>query len=265
MPKVRVNDINIYYEIHGNGFPLVLIRGLSSDVYRWPSEFVNNLSTSFRVIIFDNRGAGRTDKPDIEYSIEMMANDTVSLISTLQIERAHILGFSMGGLIAQEIAISHPSFVEKLILSGTGCGGDKGVSASDDVQSILNNNRSNLNPKEALMSTIPLLFTEEFIENNPDKIEEFIQNSIKSPIPPHSYRRQLAAIGHYSSYGRFPEIKSQTFVIHGKKDILVPPENGKILAENIPGAKLILLDNLGHDIFSQDPISIAKIIDGLLK
>ena len=83
MPKVKVNDINIYYEIHGKGFPFFLIRGLSSDVYRWPPDFISELSKNYKIILFDNRGAGRTDKPDIEYSMEMMAADTTGLMKVL--------------------------------------------------------------------------------------------------------------------------------------------------------------------------------------
>jgi pimeloyl-ACP methyl ester carboxylesterase len=260
MPKVKVKEINIYYETQGEGFPFVMIRGLSSDVYRWPPECIETLSKKFKLVLFDNRGAGRTDKPDIEYSINMMAEDTVGLMNALNIEKAHILGFSMGGLIAQEIAISYPEKVEKLILSATGCGGNKGVSASDEVLSLLRSDREGLTPEEALRNSLPLLFTEDFIRDQPDKIEEFAKRSLMAPIPPYSYRRQLDAIGRYSSYDRLGEIKSPTLIIHGEKDILVPPQNAEILAKNIEGAKIAYLPNLGHDKFSQGPMLVAETI-----
>ena len=255
----------MYYEIHGAGFPFILIRGLSSDVYRWPPSFIEEISKYFKVILFDNRGAGRTDKPDIDYSIKMMAEDTVGLMNALNIEKAIILGFSMGGSIAQEIVLNYPERVKRLVLCGAGSGGLHRVAASDEVYESLTSNREGLTPEETIRNSLPLLFTKNFIENNPDKIDEFVARSILAIIPPYSYRRQLAAIFKYESYSRLRNIKVPTFVISGKEDILVPPQNSEILSENIPGAKLIMLDGLAHDIFSQDPLLAAKTIIKLIK
>jgi pimeloyl-ACP methyl ester carboxylesterase len=255
----------MYYEIHGSGFPFIMIRGLSSDVYRWPPSFVEEIAKDFKVILFDNRGAGRTDKPDIEYSIRMMADDTVGLLNALNIEKAIVLGFSMGGSIAQEIVLNYPERVKKLVLCGAGSGGPHRVAASDEVYASLNSDREGLTPEETIRNSLPLLFTKNFIENNPDKIDEFVARSILAIIPPYSYRRQLTAIFNYESYSRLKNIKVPTFVISGKDDILVPPQNSELLAENIPGAKLVLLDNLAHDFFSQDPLLTAKTIIDLSK
>ena len=250
----------MYYEIHGDGYPFLLIRGLSSDVYRWPSDFVKEISHFYRVILFDNRGAGRTDKPDIEYSIKMMAADTNGLMKLLGIERANILGFSMGGAIAQEIAINYPESVEKLILCGASCGRTKSISASEEVISVLTSNREGLTSEEALRETLPILFPENFIKNNEDRIKEFVKRATQAPIPPHSYRRQLAAAFAFDSYDRLKNINTPTLAISGKEDILVPPQNSEILVENIKGAKIRLIENIGHDMFSQEPLLVAKII-----
>src|SRR6266567_1513059 len=115
MPYVKVNDINMYYEIHGDGEPLVLIVGLATDISEWDA-IIGWLAKKYKVLAFDNRGAGRTDKPDAHYSIEMMANDTVGLMQTLGIEQAHVLGISMGGRIALALALQHPKRVKKLVL-----------------------------------------------------------------------------------------------------------------------------------------------------
>ena len=128
--KVKVNDINMYYEIHGEGFPLVMIQGIGQSSLMWPPIFLDEVSKSFKIIIFDNRGAGRTDKPDIEYSIKMFADDTIGLMDALNIERAHVLGYSMGGIIAQELVLNYPKRVEKLVLCSTDCGGNKAVHMS---------------------------------------------------------------------------------------------------------------------------------------
>lgn len=260
MPNVKVNDINIYYEIHGEGFPLLMIRGLSSDVYRWPLSLVKEISKHFKVVLFDNRGAGRTDKPDIEYSIKMMAADTTGLMNVLNIEKAHILGYSMGGSIGQEIALDYPEKVKKLILCSAGCGGPKSVPASEEVRKGLASNREGLSDEELLRNWLPIYFTESFIQNNPDEVEKYIRRSLLAPIPPYAYRRQLMAAFSFNSYERLKDIKTPTLVLSGKEDILVPHENSILLAENIPGARLSLLDNLGHGLFTPDPLLIAKII-----
>jgi len=115
MPTIKVNDINMYYEIHGQGEPLLLIMGMGADLSVW-GDNIQWLAEKYQVIAFDNRGAGRTDKPDIPYSIEMMAEDTIGLMDWLNIKRAHIIGASMGSLIAQRIAAYHSERVKSLIL-----------------------------------------------------------------------------------------------------------------------------------------------------
>ncbi len=118
--KVKVNDINMYYEIHGDGFPLVMIHGFCGTLDVWPRPVIEELSKSFKTVIFDNRGAGRTDKPDIKYSIKMFADDIVGLMDILKIEQAHVLGHSMGGSIALGLSINYPERVKKLVPCSTG-------------------------------------------------------------------------------------------------------------------------------------------------
>jgi 3-oxoadipate enol-lactonase len=118
MPYVQVNDIQMYYEIHGDGEPLVLIVGLGTDISEWDG-IIRWLAQTYKVLAFDNRGAGRTDKPDTRYSIEMMAHDTAGLMQTLGIQQAHILGISMGGRIALALSLRYPESVKKLVLVST--------------------------------------------------------------------------------------------------------------------------------------------------
>ena len=122
MPTINVNDINIYYEVHGEGEPLILIGGLANDItdYTDHTTIIPELSQHYTVIAFDNRGVGRTDKPDAPYSIEMMAEDTVGLLDTLGITKAHLLGISMGGRIALALTLRHPERVNALVLASTG-------------------------------------------------------------------------------------------------------------------------------------------------
>ncbi len=265
MPKIKVNDINIYYEIHGDGFPFLLIRGFTSDVYRWPSSFVKDISRYFNVILFDNRGAGRTDKPDIEYSMKMMAEDTIGLMNALNIEKANILGYSMGGSIAQEIVLSYPERVNKLILCGAGAGGSKSRLVTEEAEESQYLSSEVTTPEEDLRKSLPILFPHSFIKNHPEEIEEYVRRSVLAPIPAHGKRRQAGAIANFESYSRLKNIETPTLIISGKKDILVPPQNSEVLAENILRAKLNLLDDVGHAMFTQKPILLAKMINNFLK
>jgi len=131
MPTVKVNDVNLYYEVSGQGAPLILIMGLRRNVSWWYQQ-IPDLSQHFRVIAFDNRGAGRSDKPVMEYSISLFADDTAGLMNALGIKTAHILGISMGGYIAQELAIRHPEMVRSLILGCTSPGGNRAVIMSEE-------------------------------------------------------------------------------------------------------------------------------------
>jgi len=127
MSKVKVNDIKMYYDVQGEGFPLVMVMGFLGSASCWDPRMVLPLSDKFKVVVFDNRGAGRTDVSDREYSIKLFAQDTVGLMDALNIPRAHVLGISMGGMIAQEVALNYPRRVEKLILASTFCGGAHSV------------------------------------------------------------------------------------------------------------------------------------------
>ncbi|MBC8443896.1 MAG: alpha/beta fold hydrolase, partial [Deltaproteobacteria bacterium] len=148
MPTLTANNCQLYYDIHGDGDPLVLIMGLRRNVEWWYRQ-IPSLSEHFRVIVFDNRGAGRSDKPNMEYSIRLFAEDTAALMAVLDIPDASILGVSMGGYIAQELAINHPDRVRKMILGCTSCGGGRALLMSPERLQKFTANAS-LQPEEIL-------------------------------------------------------------------------------------------------------------------
>jgi len=265
LPKAKVNDINMYYEIHGDGFPLVMIMGLSLSLEEWDAPFINELSKNFKTIIFDNRGAGRTDKPNVEYSIKMFAADTTGLMNALNIQRAHLLGVSMGGMIAQELVLNYPERVEKLILWGTNCGGTKSIPPSLVAFRLLLGAIEGLTPEKITKASIPLILTKEFRKNNPDYVEDKIRRFLKFPIPLNIYNRQLRAIMNFNTYRRLKNINTPTLIMQGKKDILNPYQNAKILAEKIPGANVSLFNNSGHAIYPHEPEKFIKTILDFLK
>ncbi|MFX1497522.1 MAG: alpha/beta fold hydrolase [Promethearchaeota archaeon] len=258
MPKVRVNDINIYYEIHGDGFPLLMINGISICLKIWDKPLIEGLSNNFKTILFDNRGSGQSDIPEGEYTLQMMADDTIGLMNALNIERSHVLGFSMGGMIAQELALSYPQNVEKLVLWGATCGGRKLVPPELAAYKLFIGAIEDLTPERMAKATIPLVFTKDFIINNPDYIKDKIQRLLKCRIPYRSYIRQFKAMASCNTCRRLKKMEIPTLIMQGKKDILVPPQNGEILAELIPKRKLMLFENSAHAIFPHEPDLFLK-------
>lgn len=244
MPKTRVGDIEIYYEERGQGEPLVLIMGLGATTLGWASQ-IPTLSREYRVVAFDNRGAGRSDKPAIRYTIPMFADDTAGLMDTLGIASAHVYGQSMGGLIAQELALRHPRRVRTLVLGSTLCGGRNSVAPSMESVALLAS-LNNLSPEESAEKGLALNYSEEFIAREHDALVQRSLRESELRPPPDAWSRQALAAMHHTTYDRLPQIACPTLVITGDDDKIVPPENSRILAERIPGARLVTLPKAGH-------------------
>lgn len=255
---MKVNDINMYYEIHGEGFPLVMILGAVQNIFWWHHNLINKLSEKFKVILFDNRGAGRTDKPRIDYSIKLFVDDTVGLMNALKIEKAHVFGHSMGGCIAQELVINYPEKVGKLILCATSCGGPKAVKG--DQGSLITRQWKQYKIFELVNSIMEIFFTEEFIQNNPEEVKEIYQKIVKNPIPIHAFRRQLSAESAHNAWRKLKGIKSPTLILHGKKDRDESSQNADILADIIPGSKKIIFEDSSHGIHLDNVEKFAQVM-----
>lgn len=250
MPRQRIGDIEIYYEIHGDGpQTLIMIRGLGSNLTAW-YEQVPEFARHFRVVVFDNRGAGRTDKPDAPYSLRQMADDTASLMDALGIRRAALLGISMGGMIAQEFALVHQAKLSCLILGCTTFGGAEAVRAAPEVMDALVAGESANAEQRRIRQRSA--FTENAIENRREIVEKDERIRMQYLIPPFAYQRQIDAAMKYDVSKRLPEIHVPTMVMTGRDDILVPPENAKLIAARITGAKLVELPG-GHLFFTEYP------------
>jgi len=259
MPKVKVNTMNIYYEIYGTGPSLLMILGLGANITWWGSYFLNGLAEHFRVIVFDNRGTGQSEDPKLDYSIKTLADDVVGLMDALNIDKTHVFGHSMGGYIAQEFLLNY-SRINKLILCSTSCGGSKSISASPEVLQIVNKPRKGRTPEELAKEVLDIFYSDEFIKENPKLINFAIQNMIKTPLDPESYRRQTKAIESFSTCNRLKDLKLSTLIMHGMKDILVPPQNAKILAELILNSQLIVFNMSAHAPFVEEPDLVLNAI-----
>jgi len=244
MPTVKVKDIQIYYEVHGQGEPLVLIMGLGANANGWDMQ-TPTFSREFQVVAFDNRGSGRSDKPDSRYSTRLFADDTAGLMDALGIASAHVYGMSMGGLIAQELVLNYPQRVRTLVLGATSCGGQEGVDASPETLALMVS-VSNLGPEEAAEKGLVLLYTDEFIARKREKLIARALAQADLRPSPEAFARQLQAIIRHRTYDRLPQIGCPTLIIAGTEDKILPVENSRILAERIPGAELVILPKVGH-------------------
>jgi pimeloyl-ACP methyl ester carboxylesterase len=260
---LKVNDIQMYYEVCGEGFPLMMIAGLGANVDWWDPRWIQVLSQGFKTVAFDNRGAGRTDVSDEEYSIRLFADDTAGLMDAMGISLAHVLGISMGGMIAQELALNYPEKVQKLVLCSTACGGSKSVPVSQEVLTVLMMDRTALSPEQIARNMMPLLVTEDFLKNNPGLAELAVHQMVKAPISDKAYVRQLKAILNFDTCGRLLHIKAPTLILQGKRDILVPPENASILDEAIPNAKLVYFENSAHGLLEETETVLRSVLEFL--
>ena len=265
MPKIKVSDIEIYYEAHGDGFPLILILGLESNIDWWGRSLIRKISEHFRVIIFDNRGTGKSDAPDKDFTLNMLIEDTIGLMNALNIEQSHIFGHSMGGRIAQGLSLNYPERIKKLVLCSARCGVSNNVPVSPEVLKILQTPRENLAPEKIANNMLSIFYTEEFLRGHPKFVEIAILNMTKVKTSNKSYKRQLKAINDFDICNKLKNLHKTTCIMHGLQDRLVPFQNGEILAKLIPKAKLIVFKNSAHipfveerDKFLTDLISFLK-------
>ena len=262
MPKVRVNDIKMNYELHGEGEPLVLIMGLTGSLEGW-RPLVPAFAREHRVLAFDNRGAGLTDKPAGPYSMPMMADDTASLMDALGIDDAHVYGISMGGMIAQELALRHPQKVKALVLGCTTPGGPNSQPRPQKTIEALAR-IPNVSVEEELEIVMGLLFTDEFAAANGQQLRETTLNSFDLRTPRHAVLGQLGAIAAHDTYDRLPQIGAPTLVIAGGDDELVPSGNSPILAQRIPGAELVMYPKARHGyLYENAAEATAAVLDFL--
>lgn len=261
MPHANLNGIKLYYEEHGRGDPLVLIAGLSCDVLHW-AEILTPLADDYRVVIFDNRGVGQTDSPDTPFTIELMAHDTLALMDHLSIASTHILGHSMGGCIAQEIAHHHPQRVNKLVLSNTLIKMNN-VSAMAQ-SSLLHLWQDGVSLQRQIEAALPWLFSNDFLES--EGIVKTIVDAIASNPHPQTLvgkKRQLEALLAFDSSGWHSQINVPTFVVYGDEDILCPHDSEE-LARTISSASAICMPRMAHIPMIEKPSEFCRLVKDFL-
>jgi pimeloyl-ACP methyl ester carboxylesterase len=252
--KVKVNGITMYYREAGEGFPLIGIMGLGGNTHWWPQNLINDLAAKYRFVTPDNRGAGRTECPAENWTIDTNADDIVALMDALGIDKAHLIGFSMGGSIAQSIALRYPERVEKLILACTLCGFTRGVVPPKKTLNTLGSFATGkLPPEEILTKTTELLFSPHTFKTNWEMVEDFKHRIYNEPISQEGLGKQMIAEMKFDTYDNLNRIKAPTLIVAGLDDILIPPENSDILHERIQDSKLMKFEQAAHGMMSEVP------------
>jgi pimeloyl-ACP methyl ester carboxylesterase len=236
---VRPDGCRLYHELHGpaGGPPLVLLEGLGGDIPGWRRN-IPHLAERYRVVAYDFRGNGRSDMPEGKVTIQTFVADTVGLLDHLDIADAHVYGMSFGGMVAIEMALSHPRRVRSLVLAATHAGRRR--SAPLGAQAAVPKDRPYL-----------ALYAPDFARDHPDHVAEDILVGSQNPQPLRAGRRQWEAMDGWDGWDRLGEIRAPTLVLHGTEDRIVSVENATRMAEGIPGSRLALLEGAGHVYHSE--------------
>ena len=251
MAELRVGDVRLHYETTGSGDPLLMVMGLGASSASWAPQLLSELACSFAVIIYDNRGTGKSDKPDVPYSLELFAADAMAILDDLKLPRVHLLGVSMGGMIAQEIALRYGSRLQTLTLGCTTCGGKNAVPPPPESAQLLTAPRDGLSDADVIRRGWPLAYTPDYIKTHRAELEASIPRLLANATPTFIFKRHLDATYQLKTYDRLPQIITPTLVITGAQDVLMPARNSEILAERIPGAKLHIIPKAGHAFFNE--------------
>ena len=253
MPHTSRDGVKLYWEQRGTGESLLLIMGLGVTLEGW-SRLAPDLADRYRIILFDNRGVGRSDVPPGPYAMATLAADAAAVLDAAGIEAAHVFGVSMGGMIAQEFVLTYPSRVRSLMLGCTTCGGRDGVPARPEVLAALGA-RATMTREEAMWAVAPYIYD---ASTPKSRIDEDFARRLSAPVSAEGYFAQLAGIRAWSgTRARLPLIAAPTLVIHGENDQLIPSANAHLLAETIPHARLVLIPGAGH-VFTTDRFDASR-------
>ncbi len=254
--SIRVGEIDISYRIIGDGHPLVLITGYSATMDMWDPLVISELSSRYKLILFDNRGMGKTTATDKPFTIELFAQDTIGLLDALRIPKAHVLGWSMGTFIATELALRYPGRINKLILYAGNCGWNNkdAVKARPEVSAALMDLSGT--KEERSKRLVNILFPKKWLDDHPD----FLKNLPRPQESPSrtSVERQGQAINNWlGACARLDTVTQPTLLIAGLEDVVIPPANSLMMASRIPNSWLIRIPG-GHSNMYQYPETFSR-------
>jgi 3-oxoadipate enol-lactonase len=264
MAEARAADgTKLYYERTGAGAPVLLVMGLGMNATGW-WRTIPVLAERLEVIAFDNRGSGRSDVPDGRFTADLMADDAMAVLDAAGVGRAHVYGISLGGMIAQQIALRHPQRVDRLVLGATTPGGREHVRSDDEVLRLVGA-RGMFTAEVAVWASVPINYARRTREHAGQRIADDIVRRLRYPITGRGYEAQLEVAMTFALGDRARQFAAPTLIVHGEEDVLVRPENGALLAELIPGATLRTWPGAAHLYPTDEPAADRAILDFLAR
>jgi 3-oxoadipate enol-lactonase len=251
MERARINGIEVAYDLRGSGVPIVMIHGAQGDQTMF-AGLASAFAGDFRILTFDQRGSGLSEKPDMDYSIAMLADDTAALMDHVGISTAHAIGVSMGGAIAQELALRHPHKVRALVLGCTTPGGPEAIRIGGTALDAAYSTKP-MTAEERGRALAEAVFTKDYLAQHPEVVSAMIAARRDRPIDPRALAHRMTAMFTHNTYDRLRQIRCPTLVITGKDDALISWENSRMLADRIAGAELIVLEPAGHCFWLERP------------
>ena len=257
MAVAQVGRVRLEYYVDGSGPPVLMIMGLGGRGTDWNPAFIRLLSPDYELIRFDNRGTGRSARPEESYSLDGMADEAIGILDVVGRARAHVLGVSMGGMIAQLVALRHPERVDRLVLIATHAGGKTVTPPTPAALRVLMGDGSG-STAEITRAAMTTITAPGFAARHPEAIDAMVANAVALPTPTATFARQMQAIMTSDRTDRLAHIQAPTLVVHGDADPLVPHPNGELLARHIPAARLVTLPGCGHMPMWERPDVLAE-------
>jgi 3-oxoadipate enol-lactonase len=259
VPKAGVDGIELHYERAGDGEPLLLIQGMTGSHMSWGRPFLSLLERHFDCIYYDHRGIGFSSRVHEPFTIAELASDGVGLLDALEIESAHVVGISMGGMVAQDLALGYPERLRSLTLGCTYCGGP-GSQLMDpaDFQALVEALTSG-NQERVFRATWDLNLSPGFRADD-DRYAEFREMAASVPVPQETVQLQLQAIAAHDTSARLPELELSALILHGSADRVLPFVNGTQIAALMPNAQLARFEDVGHMFWWEQPERSAELI-----
>jgi pimeloyl-ACP methyl ester carboxylesterase len=243
----KVNGVNIAYRVQGKGPPLVLVMGYRLNSMAWPASFIEQLSRQFTIVTLDNRGTGQSDKPLNGYALANMARDVCGLLDELKIARVHMLGYSMGGAIAQEFVRQFPDRISSLVLCATMAGGPSATYAQASVVRVMRD-LPGRSPEQAARQIWKATYSPLYLAQHQHIAEEQMRREIALPTPLHAADLQFQAFAEFDGSQQLSEIQKPTLILTGDLDRLISPKNSRKIASLIPRARLVVIPGGGHRV-----------------
>lgn len=261
------DGVRIAYTVRDDAAPggdwVLLIHGLGYGRWGW-EPVVDALAERFRVVTYDNRGIGASDVPEGPYSAAGMARDAVAVLDDLGLSKVHVAGTSLGGMIAQELALAVPDRVRRLVLVASTPGGETGHPMPEVTQELIAR-MPEMEPEQALRTAIENALSDRALEEQPELVDRILRHRTRDPQAPEGWQAQAAAGTTYEGGDRLSGIAAPTLVVHGTEDVVVDPRNASVLADLIPVARVELLDGAGHLSFWEQPDRFVAVVSDFLR